>query len=67
VLSPGIVAAPSTATIAAPPPGSARCKSAGAPAGDERVLRIPSADSAAAAAGEAIASAGQPLDFRDGL
>ena len=26
VLSPGIVAGPSTATISAPPPGSARCK-----------------------------------------
>jgi hypothetical protein len=66
-LSPGIVAAPSTATIAAQIPGSARCNSAGALAEDESAARIPSADKHASAVGAAIASAGQPLDFRDGV
>jgi len=66
-LSPGIVAAPSTATIAAPPPGSARCNSAGALAEDESAARILSADKYASAADGAIASAGHPLDFRDGV
>jgi len=58
---------PSTATIAAPPPGNAGCNTAGAPAGDENAARIPSADNRASAADVAIASAGQPLDFRDGV
>jgi hypothetical protein len=38
--SPGISAAPSTATIPAPPPRSARCNTAGATAGDESAARI---------------------------
>jgi len=65
--SPGIAAAPSTATIPALPPDSARCNSVGVLAGDESAARILSADSAACAAGVPIASAGQALDFRDGL
>jgi len=67
VPSPGIVAAPSTATIAAPPPGSARCNSAGALAEDESAARSLSADTGVFAAGQAIASAGPPLDFQDDL
>jgi len=67
VPSPGIVAAPSTATIGAPPPGSAHCNSADVLAEDESAARILSADSAASAADVPGASAGQPLDFRDGL
>jgi hypothetical protein len=63
----GIVAAPSTATIAAPPLGSAHCNSAGVLAEDESAAHILSADSAASAADVPRASAGQPLDFRDGL
>jgi hypothetical protein len=66
-LSRGIVAAPSTATIAAQLPDSARCNNAGAVAEDESAVRIPSADNVASAAGGAIASAGHPLDFRDGV
>jgi hypothetical protein len=66
VPSPGIVAAPSTATIAAPPPGSARCNSAGVLAEDENVARSLSADTGGFAAGWAIASA-DPLDFRNRL
>jgi hypothetical protein len=46
VPSPGIVAAPSTATIGAPPPGSAHCNSADVLAEDESAARILSADSA---------------------
>jgi len=65
-LSPGIVAAPSTATIAAPPPGNARCNSAGGLAEDESAACIPSADNAASAAGGPIASA-DFLDFRDAV
>ena len=56
-LSPGIVAALSTATICAPPLGSPRCSSAGVPAGDESAARNLSADNDASAAGAAIASA----------
>jgi len=66
VPSPGIVSAPSTATIAAPPPGSARCNSAVVPAVDESADRILSADNAAIVGGGAIAFA-DPLDFRDDL
>jgi hypothetical protein len=62
-LSPGIVAAPSTATIAAPPPGTPHCNSAGALAEDESAARIPSADKAAYAAAGVIALA-VLLDFR---
>jgi len=58
---------PSIATIAAPLSGTLRCHIAGAPAGDESAARILSADTGAFAAGGAIASAGQPLDFRDDL
>ena len=43
----GIVAAPSTAATSALPPGAVHCNSAGAPAGDESVARILSADTSA--------------------
>jgi len=64
--SPDISPGPSTATIAAPPPGSLGCNTAGATAGDESAARIPSADTAASAASGPNASA-DPLDFRDDL
>jgi hypothetical protein len=65
--SPGIFAELSSATIFAPPPGIPRCNSAGAPAGDETVPHIPSANTAACADAEPIASAAEALDFRDGV
>jgi len=64
-MSPGIFAALSGATIAVPLPGSVRCSSAGVPAEDENAARIPSADTAASAAGVLNASA-DPLDLRLG-
>jgi len=64
--SPGIVAAPSTATSATQLPGSARRNSAGVPAGHESAAHIPSADNDALAAGGASHSA-DPLDFPDDL
>jgi hypothetical protein len=51
-------------TIAAPPPGTLCCNIVGAPAGDESASRSLSADTSVFAAGQAIASAGPPLDFR---
>jgi len=65
--SPDISVGPSSGTIAAPLPGSARCNIAGALAQDRSAARIPSTDNAASAAGGAIASAGHPLDFRVGV
>jgi len=65
--SPGSVVAPSTATIAGPPSGTARCNNAGAPAGGESAARILSADNAGPVACGPIASADRPLDFRDDL
>ena len=66
-VSPGISLGLYGVTISAPPPGSPRCNSAGALAGDENAARIPSGDRSASAADGAIASADQPLDFRDDL
>jgi hypothetical protein len=65
-LSPGIFAALSVATIAAPLPGSVRCSSAGVSAGDENAVRILSADTTASAAG-ALNTSADPLDFRNDL
>jgi hypothetical protein len=65
--SPDTAAVPSTATISALPPGSARCNSGGAPAADESAARILSADNAAPVAGVPLASAVPLLDFRDDL
>jgi len=59
-MSPGL----STVTIAAPPPGTLDCNIVGAPAADESAARSLSADTGVCAAGQAIASAAPPLDFR---
>jgi len=62
-LFPDIVAAPSTAPISAPPAGSFRCNSAGAPAGDESAARSLSAGNGEISASDPGASAPQHLDF----
>jgi hypothetical protein len=64
---PDISAAPSTATIPAPLPGTLRCNIVVVPGGDESAARILLADIGVFAAGRAIVSAGHPLDFRDYL
>jgi hypothetical protein len=53
----GISLGPSIATIAAPHPGTLRCNTVGALAGDESAGRILSADSGASGALGVIASA----------
>jgi|SRR6516162_11351472 hypothetical protein len=64
-ISPG----PSTATIAAPPPGSGRCNTAGVLAAAESTVCILSAGSTAAAADESDVAACRELslDFGKGL
>jgi len=57
----------STATISAPPPGSAHYNTVGALVADEHAARILSADSAVHAASGPGVSAAQPLDFRDSV
>jgi hypothetical protein len=54
---------PSTATIAAPPPGTLRCNIVDANAGDESAARSLSTDSAASAAGGPL-DAADVVDFQ---
>jgi len=58
---PGIVAAPSTVTIAAHPSGTLHCNIVGVPAEDENAARSPSADTGVSVVGGAVLSAYKKL------